>query len=82
MLESTKYYINHLILQISKKGMLVEVYETDNDLPRQDRLSDLPDWVFYSRNAIWLGDNTTDMYGRALEGELIKKELMNAMVRQ
>jgi len=79
MLESTQYYINRLVLQVSNKGLVVQVHEASDDLPRQDRLSDLPDWAFHSPSVIWFADGETNMYGRALAGEEIKKELMAAM---
>lgn len=75
MLESTEYHIKGLILQVSNKGLVVHVHKTTYQ-HNQHQLTDLPDWMFYSPNAIWLADGPSSMYDRALAGEEIKKRLL------
>jgi hypothetical protein len=45
----------------------------------QHQLTDLPEWMFHSRNAIWFAGGGKSMYGRALAGEEIKKKLLAEM---
>jgi hypothetical protein len=75
MVESTEYRIKCLLLQVSKKGLVVQVRQTiyQHD---QHQLTDLPDWMFHSSNAIWFADGDSSMYDRALAGEEIKKKLL------
>jgi hypothetical protein len=75
MLKSAEYHINGLILQVSKKGLVVQVRQTIYQRD-QHQLTDLPDWMFHSPKAIWLAAGESSMYDRALAGEEIKKKLM------
>ena len=75
MLESSEYHIKGLLLQVSNKGLVVQVRETMQQ-SNQHQLTDLPDWMFHSPNAIWLASGENSMYDRALAGEEIKRRLM------
>ena len=75
MVGSTEYHIKDLLLQVSNKGLVVQVHETTQQ-PNQHQLTDLPDWMFHSPSAIWLADGHSSMYDRALAGEEIKKKLL------
>ncbi|MCI0612822.1 hypothetical protein L0244_07515 [bacterium] len=77
-MKSAEYHIKGLLLQVSNKGLVVQVRETMQQ-PNQHQLTDLPDWMFHSRNAIWLAAGESSMYDRALAGEEIKKKLLAEM---
>ena len=77
-MESTEYHVKGLILQVSNKALVVQVRETMQQ-QNQNQLTDLPDWMFHSRNAIWLAAGESSMYDRALAGEEIKKKLLAEM---
>ena len=73
--KSAEYHIKGLLLQVSSKGLVVIVREPMQQ-HNQNQLTDLPDWMFQSPNAIWLADGKSSMYDRAVAGEEIKKKLM------
>ncbi|HEY7160305.1 MAG TPA: hypothetical protein VH815_03560 [Acidobacteriota bacterium] len=77
MSKSAEYHIKGLVLQVSTKGLVVHVHETMHQ-DDQHQLTDLPEWMFHSRNAIWFADGES-MHGRALAGEEIKKKLLAEM---
>lgn len=77
MSEQNEFFVNKLNLRVSPKGMIVEVYKTDNP-PRQDLVSDLPEWVFRSALTIWLEEGNATVQG-AVAGEKIKYELMSEL---
>lgn len=81
MANVSQYFVNGLILRISHKGLVIQVNEMKEDPPREDRLSDLPDWIFRSARAIWLADSDAPLYRRAIAGERIKNKLMIAKGR-
>jgi hypothetical protein len=76
MANVSQYFVNGLILRISHKSLLIQVDESKENPPRQDRLSDLPDWIFRSSRAIWLADSDAPLDRRAIAGEKIKKILL------
>jgi hypothetical protein len=78
MLTSVKYHIKGLVLKVSNKGLVVQVQETKQQ-QNQNQLSDLPEWMFYSPNAIWLADGDNSLYDRAMAGEQIKMKLLSEM---
>jgi hypothetical protein len=78
MVKSAEYHIKGLLLQVSNKGLVVQVREAMQQ-HNQHQLADLPDWMFHSPNAIWLAAGESSMYDRALAGEEIKKKLMAEM---
>jgi hypothetical protein len=78
MLESAEYRVKGLILQVSNKAFVVQVRETMHQY-NQHKLTDLPEWMFHSRNAIWFADGESSLYDRALAGEEIKKKLLAEM---
>jgi hypothetical protein len=78
MLASVKYHIKGMILEVSNKGLVVQVQQTKQQ-QNQNQLSDLPEWMFYSPSAIWFADGDNSMYDRAMAGEQIKMKLLSEM---
>jgi hypothetical protein len=78
----SQYFVNGLILRISHKSFLIQVDEVKENPPRQDRLSDLPDWIFRSSRAIWLANSEAPLHSRAVAGEKIKKRLMTVLSKR
>jgi hypothetical protein len=78
MSEQTEYFVNNLNLRVSPKGLIVEVYKMKDDPPRQDLVSDLPEWVFRSALTIWFEEGHATLHG-AVAGEKIKYELMSEL---
>ena len=76
MANVSQYFINGLILRISHKSLLIQVDENKGNPPHEDRLSDLPDWIFRSARAIWLADSDAPLNLRAAAGEKIKQKLL------
>jgi hypothetical protein len=74
-MDPATYFINRLALEVHPGGYLVQITVLDSDPPRQDQVSDLPEWVFRSRLAIWFVQGEGSIYDRAQAGDLIKKEL-------
>lgn len=77
MSEVALYVLNGLALRVYPKAYLVEVRRLDECGGPENRFSDLPDWVFGSRRAIWLTLENGSMLNRAERGETIKKELLS-----
>ena len=71
-----RFYLHGLILTVYDSTYLVEVENAHGEAPEENRLSDLPGWVFDSRNAIWLAVENAPLSRRAADGELIRMELM------
>jgi hypothetical protein len=78
MSEQTEYFVNNLNLRVSPKGLIVEVYKMTDNPPRQDLVSDLPEWAFRSALTIWLLEGHATLQG-AIAGEKIKYELMSEL---
>lgn len=69
----THYYVDSLELVVDPGSYLVEVRYL-HDLPRGSHsVSDLPDWVFQSKLAIWLMDRGASIMERAMKGDQIRK---------
>jgi hypothetical protein len=79
MANVSQYFVNGLILRISQKSLLIQVDESKGNPPHEDRLTDLPDWIFRSSRAIWLADSEAPLFRRAAAGEKIKKKLMSVL---
>jgi hypothetical protein len=79
MSEAAFFVFNGLVLRVYPKAYLVEVRRQDDSREPENRLSDLPDWVFRSRRAIWLTLESGSMLKRAEGGERIKKELLSIL---
>ena len=79
MANVSQYFINGLILRISHKSLLIQVDENRGNPPHEDRLSDLPDWIFRSSRAIWLANSDAPLHRRAVAGEKIKHKLMSVL---
>jgi hypothetical protein len=76
MANVSQYFVNGLILRVSQKSLLIQVDENKGNPPHEDRLSDLPDWIFRSSRAIWLADSDAPLDRRAAAGEKIKQKLL------
>jgi hypothetical protein len=76
MANVSQYFVNGLILRISHKSLLIQVDENRGNPPHENRLSDLPDWIFRSSRAIWLADSDAPLDRRAAAGEKIKQKLL------
>ena len=76
MSDFRKFYISGLVLTVYDASYLVEVEQAGGDLPQNNQFSDLPEWVFRSKNAIWLAVENAPVLRRALDGEMIKKKLV------
>ena len=76
MANVSQYFVNGLILRISHKSLLIQVDVNKGNPPHEDRLSDLPDWIFRSSRAIWLADSDAPLDRRAAAGEKIKQKLL------
>ena len=63
--------IDEYILRIWFESYLVEVRHDDTNADANYE-SEVPDWVFQSRLAVWLADKDAPIRQRALEGEKIK----------
>lgn len=79
MSEVALYVLNGLALRVYPKAYLVEVRQLDENGGPENRISDLPDWVFRSRRAIWVTLENGSMQNRAERGETIKNELLSSM---
>ena len=79
MSEAALYVCNGLALRVYPKAYLVEVRRLDDSGEPENHLSDLPDWVFRSRRAIWVTLEGGSMLKRAESGERIKKELQSIL---
>lgn len=76
MSDAALYVLNGLALRVYPKAYLVEVRRMDEEITEETRLSEIPEWVFGSRRAIWLTLENAPMYRRAERGDRIKKELL------
>jgi hypothetical protein len=79
MTNVSQYFIDGLILRISHKSLLIQVDVNKGNPLHEDRLSDLPDWIFRSSRAIWLADSDAPLNRRAAAGEKIKHKLMTVL---
>lgn len=75
MSEVCRFYWKDLVLTVYNTTYLVEV-ERAKEPPAQDKLEDLPEWTLHSRNAIWLLNEDAPIVRRAMNGESIRKELL------
>ncbi len=74
MREADRYYIDGFELTVYESCYLVEVEKTRSEPTRQEPLP-LPEWVFGSRNAIWLAVENAPISVRAKDGESLKQRL-------
>ena len=78
MAAETYYYLNGFQLTVHQESYLVYVHPWTGKAPRQDELSDLPDWILHSHSAIWLCDEDGSLYRRAIDGDRIKEQILTA----
>ncbi|HJZ10579.1 MAG TPA: hypothetical protein VJ521_00415 [Acidobacteriota bacterium] len=71
-----RFYFDGLALTLSTDSYLVEVKRIHYDPPYINTVWDLPDWVFNSRLAIWITEESASIYHRSLAGEQIRNELL------
>lgn len=77
MNEGSLYVIHGHALRIYPKAYLVEVLPREEKVEYESRFSDIPEWVFGSRRAIWLTLENGTMVNRAKRGDQIKNELLS-----
>jgi hypothetical protein len=76
-----RYVIDGFQLEINPAAYLVEVSTAKNAVNEQN-VTELPDWVFQSKHAIWLTSGSAKMIDRALEGERVQKKLKQKFSRK
>lgn len=81
MSDTAQYYFEGLEIVVHLKSYLVEVRHTGNRSVPDNKLSDLPDWVFHSKSAIWFLEENAPYQRRALDGERIKRELSSRICK-
>ena len=77
-MRTSEFFIGCLKLDVIDNAYLVEVSYVDAP-PRQDRLSDLPEWALSSKNAIWFVRENESILKRARNGEQIREDLLCAL---
>jgi hypothetical protein len=76
-----QYHLHGLFLTVNDSAYLVEIGIDKRKQQRNAakvRISDLPDWIFRSRHAIWLTVERLSIQDRAKHGDHIRKKLMQA----
>ena len=76
MAESNRFYFDGLVLSLHLPSYLVEIQRLYWEPSYKNKISDLPEWVFNSRLAIWITDESGSIHERALEGERIRKSFI------
>ncbi len=74
MSEMDRYCIDGFELTVYESCYLVEVEKTGSGLNLKEPRP-LPEWVFGSRNAIWLAVENAPISVRAKDGESLKQRL-------
>lgn len=75
-MKGNRYYFEGLAVTLSIESYLVEVKRIHYDPPYISSVWDLPEWVFNSRLAIWITEESAPIYDRSLAGEQIRNELL------
>lgn len=75
MTEITKFYLDRYELTVDVGSYIVEARELESPPPFVHTVTDLPDWIFQSRLAIWLTEEGTSIYNRSVSGEKIRERL-------
>lgn len=69
----------HLTLRPESYLILVRPVMEKPEKPSS--ITELPDWVFHSRLAIWLTDDITSMHERSIRGESLRRVFFSRYVR-
>ena len=77
MSDLRKFFFEDLVLTVCSEAFLVKVQTGKRR--RGHQLADLPDWVFDSRNAVWLTEEEAPLSVRGNHGDLIRKRLDNEL---
>jgi hypothetical protein len=72
------YYLQELSLRVNDSAYLVEIELNIKKNGEKMSQSDLPEWIFRSRHAIWLTLENRSIYDRAKHGDQIREKLMKA----
>jgi hypothetical protein len=75
MADLLHFYLEPFVLTVNPACYLVEVAKRNREETRNSRLSELPEWVFQSKHAIWLTDENATIATRAKNGEQIRQKL-------
>jgi hypothetical protein len=71
-----KYYIDGLELTLHESNFLVEVRHSESVVrDAEHSVTELPEWIFSPRLAIWLMADGETIRVRALQGEAVRKEM-------
>ena len=75
-----RFHVDSFELTVDTDSYIVAVREDPNPGGAQNACSDLPNWVFQSKHAIWLAEDNVSLYERATRGEKIKERLKHVTV--
>lgn len=70
------FYLNGFLLKVNNGSHLVEIKPSEKHSIHRMDSTDLPDWIFYSRHAIWLTEEDLPIKERADHGERVKRKLL------
>ncbi len=79
MTDIIKFYLDRYELIVDLGSYIVEAHELHTAPPFVHTISDLPDWIFQSRLAIWLAEEGTSIYNRSVSGEKIRESLKSRL---
>jgi hypothetical protein len=78
MSQIQNYYLQGLSLRVNDSAYLVEIELNISKNAKKISESDLPEWIFRSRHAIWLTVESGSIHDRAKHGDQIREKLMKA----
>lgn len=79
MQDVVDYYFGGWILSVDAMTYLVRIRKSDS-VRCENRIEDLPDWVFESRLAIWLMENEAPIFQRSIEGDRMRNLFLSRKV--
>ncbi|MCI0412288.1 hypothetical protein L0222_05730 [bacterium] len=81
-----KYVIEHRIagfqLILHPGSYIVEVMPENELVSFVNQTKELPDWIFYSKHAIWLSRENTSIFQRAERGDQFKRIILSRLQSQ
>jgi len=75
MTDIIKFYLDRYELTVDLGSYIVEARELKTPPPFVHTVTDLPEWIFQSRLAIWLTEEGASIYNRSVAGEKIRENL-------
>ena len=76
-----EFCFEDLVLAICRDAFLVKVQKQLRFRNSCHRLTDLPEWIFNSKNAIWLTEEDAPISIRADHGDVVRKRLSAELTR-